>query len=606
LLSIAEKNYYSEKFKLMAGNIRETWKLIGSLLNNNQQNEISNFFVIDGIEITNKQKIVDKFNDYFVSIGSRLASAVPDSAASFKDYLKLPNLDTFSLVQTTSTEIIDIVTKLKNKWSSGFDNIPVNLLKMSIIYIAYPISQLINCSFNAGIFPESLKFAKVCPIYKTGEKTCFSNYRPISILPSFSKIFEKAVFNRFMSFLEINNVLIKNQYGFRQNYSTYMALMEMYDKISFAIDNGKFAIGIFIDLLKAFDTLNHNILSNKLQYYGVRGAALDWFRSYLTNRKQCVYLNGVYSSFKPIDCGVPQGSILGPLLFILYINNIIACSSVLNLILFADDTNLFYSNANICELVKIVNEELLKLSDWFRANKLSLNAKKTSFMMFGNKHILNDQLLFKLDGCILERTPCTKFLGVYLDEKLKWTQHLIHIAAKISRGLGVMGRMRKILPQNVVSTLYFSLIYPYLIYCCVIWGGASATALHKLEVLQNRAVRIITLSPFRSSASPLYKQLLLLKFCDIRKLQIVQFMFRCQHSLLPESCLHYCRINPQQSYYMRQTHYFATESFRTTIREQCINIQGPKIWDSLPVPLLAVTNLVMLKHNVSRYMIASY
>jgi len=250
----------------------------------------------------------------------------------------------------------------------------------------------------------------------------------------------------------------------------------------------------------------------------------------LTNRKQCVYLNGVYSSLKPIDCGVPQGSIVGPLLFILYINDINACSDVLNLILFADDTSLFYSNASICELVRIVNEELLKLSDWFRANKLSLNAKKTCFMMFGSKVIANDQLIFKLDGFILDRTPCTKFLGVYLDEKLKWTQHLNHITAAISRGLGVMGRMRKILPQNVVSMLYFSLIYPYLIYCCIIWGGASATALHKLEVLQNRAVRIITLSPFRSSASPLYKQLLLLKFSDIRKLQIVQFMFKCQHS----------------------------------------------------------------------------
>jgi hypothetical protein len=317
-------------------------------------------------------------------------------------------------------------------------------------------------------------------------------------------------------------------------------------------------------------------------------------------------LNGVSSGLKPIDFGVPQGSILGPLLFILYINDISACSDILNFILFADDTNLFYSNKDIRELVMIVNNELLKLSEWLRANKLSLNANKTSFIMFGNKRIQYDQLIIKLDGCTLERTHCTKFLGVYLDEKLKWTQHLNHITAKISRGLGVMGRVRKILPQNVVSMLYFTLIYPYLIYCSIIWGGASATALHKLEVLQNRAVRLITLSPFRTSASPLYKQLRMLKFCDIRKLQIVLFMFKCQHSLLPVSCLHYCRVNLHHPYYMRQTHYFVTPAFRTVIREQSISIQGPKIWDSLPFSMVTETNPVTLKHNVSDYFLASY
>jgi len=383
-----------------------------------------------------KAEIVQKFNEYFVSIGSRLAATIPASPVSFSDHLTSPNLYDFALYETSPNEIIEIVDKLKNKWSSGFDNIPVTILKASIIRIAEPISQLINYSFITGNFPDPLKIAKVSPIFKTGEKTCAANYRPISILPSFSKIFEKAVFNRFTVFLERNNILIKNQYGFRQNHSTYMAILEMYDKISAAIDDGEFAVGIFLDLSKAFDTLDHDILIAKLDYYGVRGVALDWFKSYLHCRKQYVLLNGQSSTMSSVVCGVPQGSILGPLLFILYINDIVNCSDILHFILFADDTNLFYSHKDLAELFLIVNWELSKLSEWFRANKLSLNAIKSNFILFGHKRMPQncaDVNLF-LDGNRLERVTSTKFLGVFLDEKLKWTQHLNHVAIKLARG----------------------------------------------------------------------------------------------------------------------------------------------------------------------------
>lgn len=310
----------------------------------------------------------------------------------------------------------------------------------------------------------------------------------------------------------------------------------------------------------------------------------------------------------PVVCGVPQGSILGPLLFILYINDIVKCSDILNFIIFADDTNLFYSNKDLIELVLIVNWELCKLSEWFRANKLSLNAIKSNFIMFGNKRMPQNctDVNLILDGNKLERTISTKFLGVYLDEKLKWTQHLSHIANKIARGLGVMGRVSKILPRDVLRMLYFSLIYPYLTYCCIIWGNASPTALHKLEVLQNRAVRIITRSPFRATASPIYKQLNLLKLCDISKLQTVLFMYKCKHVLLPGSCINYCVINLQHPYNMRNIHYFVAQPFRTSIREHCICVQGPRVWDLLPVPLQASESTETLKLNASRHFISWY
>ena len=203
---------------------------------------------------------------------------------------------------------------------------------------------------------------------------------------------------------------------------------------------------------KAFDTLNHEILFKKSENYGIRGITLKWFQNYLFDRKQCVFLNGASSAFKNIVCGVPQGSILGPLLFIVYINDIVSCSNLLKFILFADDTNLFYSNSNLLQLQIIVNTELSKLSVWFRANKLSLNVAKTNFMFFSYKPIpkTSDHVQLFLDDYALERVSSTKFLGVFVDEKLKWNIHVNYVANKISKGLGMMGRVRNIFPFDVL------------------------------------------------------------------------------------------------------------------------------------------------------------
>ncbi len=280
------------------------------------------------------------------------------------------------MLPTDAEEVINIVGKFSDKSSFGCDLIPFDIVKKSIKSIAPLMAAVVNCSFRNGSFPDELKIAKVCPIFKNGSTNLFSNYRPISLLPSFSKIFEKLMYCRLDSYITSKNILTSSQYGFRQKHSTYMALLDMYNKLSSAIDNRDFAIGIFIDLSKAFDTINHKILLSKLQYYGIRGVPLLWFDSYLTNRKQYVYYNNVSSSKSDIKCGVPQGSILGPLLFLLYINDIVKSSSILQFIIFADDTNLFFSSKNFIDLARTVNAELVKLSDWFCANKLSLNVKK--------------------------------------------------------------------------------------------------------------------------------------------------------------------------------------------------------------------------------------
>ncbi len=424
----------------------QTWKLLGTILNKNKQPDTVKEFIKDGSVISDPQQVVEYFNDFFVNIGETLAKSIPITSKTFYSYLDstISYKNSFALYPTDALEIINIVNGFEDKRSYGVDHIPISVLKKCIVQVSEPLSILINCSLQSGRVPDLLKIAKVCPIFKSEASNIFSNYRPISVLPSFSKIFEKVVHCRLSEYMISRCILNNNQYGFRNNHSTYMALQDMYNKISQAVDDREFAIGIFVDLSKAFDTINHEILFRKLEHYGVRGIALQWFMDYLSNRKQYVYFNNVSSSLKNITCGVPQGSVLGPLLFIIYINDIVNCSNLLYFILFADDTNIFYSCKSHNDLMKIVNEELLKLSEWFRANKLSLNVKKTNYIIFGNRSKACFDLNFHItiDNICLERVINTKFLGVFVDEDLNWKYHISQISLKISRNIGVLNKIK--------------------------------------------------------------------------------------------------------------------------------------------------------------------
>ncbi len=413
----------------------------------------------------------------------------------------------------------------------------------------------------------------------------FTNYRPISVLPSFSKIFEKIVYKRLEAYIKFNGILENNQFGFRCKHSTHMAILDMYDKISESIDKHEVSIGIFIDLSKAFDTINHKILIDKLEHYGIRGVPLHWFRDYLSNRKQYVYYNNTASTLRAITCGVPQGSILGPLLFVLYMNDVMNCSKLLHFILFADDTNLFYSTKNYEDLMKNANEELSKLSEWFRASRLSLNISKTNYILFGNRRKCLADKKFKIciDGNTIERVTFTKFLGVYIDEDLNWKQHTAQISKKISKSLGILNRVKYILPRKVLVTLYRTMIHPYLIYCNIVWGGASLLALNRLECLQKRALRLITCSYFRAPSNPIFVKLGILKLQDIYKYEILMFVYKFKHNLLPVCCMHLLQLRSVNSHYhLRREPDFVMSTYRTLSRKRSVTITGPELWNSLP------------------------
>jgi Reverse transcriptase (RNA-dependent DNA polymerase) len=276
------------------------------------------------------------------------------------------------------------------------------------------------------------------------------------------------------------------------------------------------------------------------------------------------------------------------------------------MLLFADDTTLFHSDKNFVNLINTTNVELDKLAVWFRANKLSLNVKKTNYMLFGHKS-RPDTTTYNLvlHNHILEQVTSVKFLGIYIDEKLTWNQHVINICKKLSSGVGMIGRLRFIFPSAVLLTLYYALVYPYICYCCVIWGNSCMSALNSAIVLQNRAIRIITNSPYRSSAGPLYVNLNLLKLVDLHKFQSLLFMYKSRLNALSSSCVHYFTVNPISSHNTRHGSYFQLQTCRTNIRKKNIRIYGPALWNTLPIEIQYAHSFAKFKQSLKHWIIES-
>ena len=290
--------------------------------------------------------------------------------------------------------------------------------------------------------------------------------------------------------------------------------MQLYDKISDALDQRKVTVGLFMDLSKAIDTVSHDILLSKLEHYGLRGLASRWFRSYLSGRTQFVQYNGHDFSPSYIKCGVPQGSILGPLLFLLYINDLCKVSKALDMILFADDTNIFYSHKDPEYLMETMNSELKKLTNWFQANKLSINVKKSNFVIFKPRQKRLART-FTISNRAIERVDEVVFPGGLLDEHLSWTSHIHNVTRKVSKAIGIIYKSSFCLNKTSLHTLYYSIVYPYLFYCLRVWGSTYQTNLKRLIVLQKRVIRIISRNAFDVHSDLIFKELGILKFENI-------------------------------------------------------------------------------------------
>ena len=340
--------------------MKKVWTGIKSIISQKDQKHSNVSRIKDSTcnLITDDTQMYNVFNEHFVNVADKIAKRILRPPGSPLRYLRDNSKNSLYLEPVTNFEVEDIISNLDSAKSAGPNSIPVNLLKILKRYISHPMAELVNQSFLTGIFPQKLKVAKVVSIYKKSDPQDVSNYRPISLLPIFSKIYERLMYTRLYSFVTCNKIIYPLQFGFQQYTSVDHALISMTEAIKNTLNNKRIGCGIFFDLQKAFDTVNHKILLFKLEHYGIRGNVLEWFRSYLSDRLQYVSINGKRSYPLHINCGVPQGSVLGPLLFLLFINDLPNVSRHLKFYLFADDTNIYYDSDTIEVLTKKVNNEL--------------------------------------------------------------------------------------------------------------------------------------------------------------------------------------------------------------------------------------------------------
>ena len=401
-----------------------------------------------------------------------------------------------------------------------------------------------------------------------------SNYRPISLLPTLSKIFEKLMYARLISFFSKHNILYENQFGFQSNMSTEYAVNQVLNYIVETLEKNEVGVCIFLDFAKAFDTVNHDILLDKLERYGIRGIALSWIRNYLINRMQCTEIGDVQSELELIKCGVPQGSVLGPLLFLIYINDIVNSSKLFQFTLFADDTSLYYSCKNTHNLEKVINDELAKISDWLSANRLSLNVAKSKLLYFTNKNRnFLKGIKIEINNQTLQEVDSAKYLGVHVDNKLSWNVHTNNIKLRLSKGISMLAKIRHYVPESVLRSLYFTFINSHTGYNLLNWGTAPSTYIDTISAKTRKAIRIISFENKDEPALPLFKKHSILPLEKDFELKQAIFMWKLENNLIPKSLARNFRTNRNRIIPILN---------RLESSAKHITFAGPRMWQTLP------------------------
>ena len=429
-------DYYSKTMEQNKGNLRKTWKVLKQALNKDVKVTKINQINHEGNTISEEKTISNTFNNYFVSVGDKLAHNIPSSSYMFTEYLsKAKNSSArFEVKKIQATDVRKILGTLKNGKASGLDSMSNKFLKIAKETIAPSLCDIFNCSIKSKIYPHDFKIAIVTPIFKGGETDELGNYRPISVLSTVARVFEKILYNQLYDYLTKHNILGDKQWGFRSLHSTALALIDCSNNWLVNIDRGGINTTVLLDIKKAFDTIDHEILLRKLDYYGIKNDDLQFLKSYLNKRQQSCKVNNHTSSLKEITLGVPQGSILGPLLFIVFMNDLPHCVKNTDVTMYADDTSATTAIRDLSDITSQVIPNLIKISDWLKANRLNLNTLKTEFMLIGtnwNLSKIGDLLALRISNDLIKRVHKAKYLGLVIDDKLSWKQHIGYISTKI-------------------------------------------------------------------------------------------------------------------------------------------------------------------------------
>jgi hypothetical protein len=472
---------------------KATWKIINKERGKQLPLKQDITLVTESIEVLDSNTIADMFHTYFCNKPNKLWDSKKSKIKTLTAGPQPCNHGSMSSIYfnpVSKDELVKVAGSLKNKLTAGSDDIPDYVIKQTMEYLIEPLVNIYNTSLETGIFPEKLKIAKVIPVHKKGDIRNINNYRPIATLSVFSKLLEKLVYNRVINFIEKNGLMTEAQHGFRTNRSTVTVLQKFITVAQTALDKKMYPIGLFMDLSKAYDVLDHKLLLYKLAKYGIREIALQWMESYLTNRKQYVEVSNVkhgkiLSSTRRTNIGVPQGSILGPILFSLFINDLPLHVPGAEVVLYADDTNLLMTGNSINAAWANLNVAIQAVQSWFSNNNLIVNIEKTSVMQFRNHHqkgFIPPRFLF--EDCVIPVSNETKFLGIHINDRLKWDKHCDSLKSKLNTGHYLIYRLKKIVSPHVNRIVYFTRFHSHLRYKITIWGSDPHSS--KIFMLQKK------------------------------------------------------------------------------------------------------------------------
>ena len=498
LLIHSKLDYFNNKCLEYKENSRKLWQLINQVIHKiSRKSQVIESLRIDNLVRYSPMEITKGFCDHFATVGKTYSDKVQPPRVLVETYnekIDMSNISMF-LSPTDSEEIKALIMNLPAKNSSGCDDISNNLLKKLCSSLFSPLEMIFNKSLNEGVFPELMKLADICPLFKSKLENDANNYRPISLLMTISKVLEKIVYQRTYSFMESTGQIYNSQYGFRSQHSCENTDAELTSEIVKGLQNGMYTVALFLDLSKALDTLEHEVLLDKMYRYGIRGTSLNWFKSYLENRKirvKCQVASSrklEYSDYQIVNYGTPQGSCLGPLIFLIFTNDLHQHLNHCASILFADDTTLYKTHRNLNYLKWCIQDDMQTLADWFKANKLTLNLEKTICLLFQQSGSCKE-LELVVDNVTIRTSKETKFLGMWLDQHLTWSTHIQKLVTKLKRNINLLKHGNRLMTTDCKRLVYFAHIQSHLQYGILLWGSSlTLQEINRLTKIQISCLR---------------------------------------------------------------------------------------------------------------------